>query len=473
MNKLYKLSVIVIVVLIASCTSSPSSIKNELNPKRELLSLDKAIDSAVAAVEAKVAGGTEIVVYEITASNNKIGNYMGDNLNDRFAQSGKLKPLARKSALNVVLKEQELQMLGIVTDKSAVEVGNLLSAKVVITGTFDCCAGFSQLRIRVVDAQKSALLFAYDVHISNSDTVLAGIITSFGVTLINEETLAHLTRGRDFYARGRTYSEELNNAIREFGQAIVLAPDFADAYFNRGNAYYKDKDYDHAIVDYTDAIKIDPKYADAYNNRGNAYADKKDYDRAIADYTQTIKLNPNRAITYNNRASVYHKKKDYDRAIADFNQIIKLDPRVDTYNNRGLVYLDKGDYDRAIADFNQIIKLFDPKYYRVGGDNMGGREYYYTIYNYGHSKGKPNESIAIAYNNRANAYYKKKDYDRAIKDFNEAIKMSRGFVYVHYLEMKKYGWGDSYYSRTLMNNTNYVNAGKGLEMAKQAKAAKK
>ena len=260
MNKFF---VILIAVLMASCASSPSSVEPP-----GLVSLDKAIDSAVAVVEAKVAGGTTIAVYEITAPHDKIGNYMGDSLGNRFGQNGKLKPLARGSALRTVLKEHELQMLGIVTDKSAAELGSLLGAKVVITGTFNRYVGFSQLRIRAVDVQTAALLTSYDVRISNRDAVLAGLLAPLGAapkTYISEEALVYFNRGKDLHA-----AIKIDTAILTFDRAIALAPDFAEAYFYRGVAYVDKGNYD--------------RY------RGHEDFAEKDYDRAIADYTQAIKL---------------------------------------------------------------------------------------------------------------------------------------------------------------------------------------
>jgi len=82
------------------------------------------------------------------------------------------------------------------------------------------------------------------------------------------------------------YGKDIERHIRGCTALIRRNPHDAVAYYNRGNAYQKKRDYDSAIADYTKAIRIRPNYAHAYYNRGNAYSDKGDYDAAIADYTQ-------------------------------------------------------------------------------------------------------------------------------------------------------------------------------------------
>ena len=59
----------------------------------------------------------------------------------------------------------------------------------------------------------------------------------------------------------------------------------ADAYSSKG-------EHDRAIEDYSRAIELDPEYAPAYYNRGNAYSDKGEYDRAIEDLNRAIELDP-------------------------------------------------------------------------------------------------------------------------------------------------------------------------------------
>ena len=55
----------------------------------------------------------------------------------------------------------------------------------------------------------------------------------------------------------------------------------AQSYFDKGNSFYNEGDFDKAIADYTKAISIDPKYAEAYYNRGQAYYRKKNMRRRL------------------------------------------------------------------------------------------------------------------------------------------------------------------------------------------------
>ena len=60
----------------------------------------------------------------------------------------------------------------------------------------------------------------------------------------------------------------------------------------KGIADYKAGKLDDAIKDFDDAIKLDPKDAGNFRNRGIVYGKKKDYPKAIESYTGALKLNP-------------------------------------------------------------------------------------------------------------------------------------------------------------------------------------
>lgn len=98
----------------------------------------------------------------------------------------------------------------------------------------------------------------------------------------------------------------------------------AEFYLKRGEDFSGVHQYDRAIADYTTAIQLKPDYAEAYNDRGFAYYLKGDAERAISDYTRAIALRPNYPKAYNSRGVAYmahgygaaKSVPDFDRAIA-------------------------------------------------------------------------------------------------------------------------------------------------------------
>ncbi|MEK7841811.1 MAG: tetratricopeptide repeat protein, partial [Deltaproteobacteria bacterium] len=82
--------------------------------------------------------------------------------------------------------------------------------------------------------------------------------------------------------------------------------------------------YDMAIEDSTSAIVINPKYADAYYNRGLAYYNKGQYDRAIEDYNKASELDPNAADAIYNRGLAYQQKGNMGRATSDYQKACDL-----------------------------------------------------------------------------------------------------------------------------------------------------
>ena len=166
---------------------------------------------------------------------------------------------------------------------------------------------------------------------------------------------------------------------------------------SRGSSYMEEGNYDLAIAAYSEAIQLVPNDALNYIDRGDANFNKGNYDLAIADYTQAIQLKPDPYFAkdaYSNRGLAQKRKGNYDLAITDYSEAIKLYPNHGrTYILRGHAYRDKGSYDQAINDYTKVIQL-DAK----------------------------NDD---AYNNRGNIYHNnKKDYKRAVADFEAALKIN-------------------------------------------------
>jgi tetratricopeptide (TPR) repeat protein len=216
--------------------------------------------------------------------------------------------------------------------------------------------------------------------------------------------------------------------------------------FTLGMTRFAAGDQAGAIARFSDALNQKTDSSSSLNQslvyfyRGTGYLQKGEYNLALADFTQTIKLYPNFAEAYNNRGLIYLTTGKYDQAIADFTQAIKLHPNfAEAHNNRGIIYLTTGKYDQAIADFNQTLKLLpkDKDAVRTLHPNDSQLKKMSSDWsNLAHPVNVVNVLVLdmddyIVYNNRGMAFLSKSDYDRAITDFNQAIKLQpdRAFAY--------------------------------------------
>jgi tetratricopeptide (TPR) repeat protein len=99
-------------------------------------------------------------------------------------------------------------------------------------------------------------------------------------------------------------------AIADFSRVILLQPDNATAYANRGLAKAANGDRQGALQDFNQALHLDPGLAIAYYNRGFTLAQMEDYRGAIADFDRTIRIDPEAVSAYHCRCLVRYKLGD-------------------------------------------------------------------------------------------------------------------------------------------------------------------
>ena len=173
-----------------------------------------------------------------------------------------------------------------------------------------------------------------------------------------------------YYNKGQVFAEagRYEEAMRLFGNALVLDPDPAAVHQFQGLSLALTGDYDSAIDEYCKAILVSPDNSYLYYNRAQAHAAKQDFDAVTIDYTEFIGLQPTNAGAYWNRGKAFVRKDDIDRAIVDFNKAVELAPdEVNTYVDRGSAFLARGQrsgygqamgyYRRAVEDFGKVIDL--------------------------------------------------------------------------------------------------------------------
>src|SRR5947209_6673658 len=67
----------------------------------------------------------------------------------------------------------------------------------------------------------------------------------------------------------------LDKEIQYYNKYIRLKPNFPDAYYGRGLAYCKKRDFDKAISDFSEAIHLNRAFVLAYEGRGVAHFRKE------------------------------------------------------------------------------------------------------------------------------------------------------------------------------------------------------
>ena len=79
----------------------------------------------------------------------------------------------------------------------------------------------------------------------------------------------------------------------------------------------RDELLDEALRDYDEAIRLNPNVADAFINRGNVYDALGRSQDALREYGLAIEANPDNSLIYLNRAITYYRLKEYAKALAD------------------------------------------------------------------------------------------------------------------------------------------------------------
>jgi tetratricopeptide (TPR) repeat protein len=164
--------------------------------------------------------------------------------------------------------------------------------------------------------------------------------------------MAYNNRGNARAALG-----EHAEALEDYGLAIVLSPDYANAYYNRAVCHMQIGNLNLAIADLASSISLKPS-APAYLNRAYIYEKLGLYDAAVDDLTAAIAIDPSFPESFNNRGAALRQKGELARAVQDFDRAIMLDPdSAMAYNNRAKTFAQLGQLERAIDDFTRAIAI--------------------------------------------------------------------------------------------------------------------
>lgn len=180
-----------------------------------------------------------------------------------------------------------------------------------------------------------------------------------------------------------------------------------------GNARLLQGDASGALAEYDEALKQDVNSAEAHQGRGVALARLGQTRQAVAAASEAIRINPQSAAAYRNRGRDQASLRAFSRAIADFTQAIRLEPtHAGAYCDRAAIYNRQGKFGLAFADADAAIRLSPDlalAYCARGFAGLGlGRQRVFTFWR------------------RGNAQARQADFERALADFDEALRRNPG-----------------------------------------------
>jgi len=151
---------------------------------------------------------------------------------------------------------------------------------------------------------------------------------------------------------------QLGEAVAHYDQAIALAPDFFEAFNNRGNALPALKRLDQALASFDAAIRLKADYAEAHVNRAVTLVKLHRPEQALAAFGDAIRFNPGLAAAYNNRGNLLMTQHRLRDALADYEQAIRLQPAyADAFLNQGNVLKTLSRPQDAVASYDRAIAL--------------------------------------------------------------------------------------------------------------------
>ena len=147
--------------------------------------------------------------------------------------------------------------------------------------------------------------------------------------------------------------------------------ELARYHYQRGWAYFNQKEYDRALEHFDQAVNADPSFADAFNVRGGVHYMAGRYEAAIREFTKVIELDSGNGLAYSNRAVSLAllgrreaAEKDARVAILVLNGILQFDESfADGHGARGYANVVLGNLEEARADFERAERQGMPRDY--------------------------------------------------------------------------------------------------------------
>ena len=172
------------------------------------MTLDQAIAEAAGRIDERIASGSKIAPINFSSSSDKFSSYVLDELTAYLVDSGKLIVVDRKE-IDLIRDEFKFQLSGEVGDDPMQDLGRMLGAQSIISGSLTDMDGFYRIVIRVLNVQNASVEVQYRTNIINDAIVTA---------LLNGGKSGGVVKASS--GKAITSSESVKNSVEQTEQAL-------------------------------------------------------------------------------------------------------------------------------------------------------------------------------------------------------------------------------------------------------------
>jgi len=138
-----------------------------------------------------------------------------------------------------------------------------------------------------------------------------------------------------------------------------VSPNSHNAWNNIGDDYDKLQQYDNAVKGFTQSTIVKPNYADAFHNRANIFFKMGRLDLARGSYETALSFSPTLYQTYLSLINIDLIEKKMDLALQHSQKSLALQPNDPTANYvLAIVYSQRGETDKARAVLEGIVRAY-------------------------------------------------------------------------------------------------------------------
>ncbi|MEM1167810.1 MAG: tetratricopeptide repeat protein [Cyanobacteria bacterium P01_H01_bin.35] len=164
----------------------------------------------------------------------------------------------------------------------------------------------------------------------------------------------------NYYELGEKFLEQQNweEAVTSYRQAIKLNPTFSWSYYKLGQALTQLQKWEEATTTYQKAIELNSDFPWSYHHLGNALLQLEKWEEAVNAYHSFLKLNPDNYWIYHKLGEALFKLGEFDQAILSYQRAIQLNPEIKgTHQKLADILFQIGKLEAAETAYRQAIKL--------------------------------------------------------------------------------------------------------------------